>query len=287
MPGLLELALGLLLPALICGIALLAAQRGSEAVRFAVSGLAFAVAWFVAHLAWAGWPAWPSHDRTPGARDWLAWIVLACGVSALLVLVGVRANTLARLVRPICSAALPGFSLYVLTQRNGSWATPAVLALVILCVWSLADRWIPHVGGPRAPLALLVTATGVSLACLFCHSALIASLAGALAACLGAAVVLTLLVPTFHLRSSASGAIVLVLAGCLVNVGFFAFPTLPVWSALLLCGSLLAPALLDLRSKRREGAHGSWKDAALAAGIALAPAALAVWIAWTPGEEGL
>jgi hypothetical protein len=256
-------------------------------VRFALSGLAFAVAWFVAHLAWAGWPAWPSHDRTPGARDWLAWIVLAYGISRLLVLSGVPASALARLSRPIFSAAVPGFLLHVLAQRSGSWTPSLVVAVATLCVWTVADRWIPRVEGPRAPLALLVTATGVSLASLFCHSALIASLAGALATCLGAAVVLTLIVPTFHLRSSASGTIVLVLAGAIVNVGFFAFPTLPVWSALLLCGSLLAPALLDLRGQKQEGTHGSWKDAALAAGLALVPAALAVWIAWTPGEEAL
>jgi hypothetical protein len=207
--------------------------------------------------------------------------------AALLVLAGVRASALARFARPIFSAALPGLLLYVLTRRNGTWGTPAVLALVILCAWSLADRWIPRVDGPRAPLALLVTATGVSLASLFCHSALIATLAGALATCLGATVVLTLLVPAFRLRESASGAIVLVLAGCLVNAGFFAFPRLSVWSALLLCCSLLAPSLLDFRSRGGERIHGSWKDAALAAGLALVPAALAVWIAWTPGEEAL
>jgi hypothetical protein len=72
-----------------------------------------------------------------------------------------------------------------------------------------------------------------------------------------------------------------------VNAGFFAFPRLSVWSALLLCGSLLAPALLDFRRQDGDRAHGSWKDAALAAGLALVPAALAVWIAWTPGEEAL
>jgi hypothetical protein len=285
MPSLLELSLGLLLPALICGLVLLAAQRGNESVRFAASGLAFSVAWFVAYLAWAGWPAWPSHDRTPGARDWLAWLVLAYGISRLLVLSGVPANALARLSRPIFSVAVPGFLLHVLAQRNGSWTPSLVVAVATLCAWTVADRWIPRVEGPRAPLALLVTATGVSLASWFCHSALIGSLAGALATCLGAALVLTLIVPTFRLRSSASGAIVLVLAGTIVNVGFFAFPTLPVWSALLLCGSLLAPALLDLRGQNKADAHGSWKDAALATGLAFVPAALAVWIAWTPGVE--
>lgn len=285
MPGPLEFLLGILLPALLCGGLLAAAQRGGERVRSAGAGLAFGLAWFGAYVYWSGGlPAVPSAERTLPARDWLAWVVLVAGSSWLAVLAGVPAKTLALVSRPVLSAGLAGLSLRILAERSGSYWTPLLAAVSIFVAWRIAERWISAADGPRATLALCLSATGTSLASLFAHNSLIAALAGALAASLGAAAVLALLVPSFRLRSGAIAIVVLVLCGCLLNDVFFA--SFSRTGALLLVGSVLAPGLLELSSQGSVQPQHRWRDLLLAAGLALVPAALAVWIAWTPGEAG-
>jgi hypothetical protein len=283
MPGLSEIALGLFLPALFCGLILAAGELREGRLRGVAAGLAFGLSWFAAYLSWAGVPTWPSVGQDPAARDWLAWIVLLAGTSSLLGLAGLPARVLALVSRPVLSAALAGLSLTGWAMRRGSWAGPVVTFLAIWVAWTLAERWIPKAAGPRAPLALLLTAVGTSIASLFAQNAVFASLAGALAACLGASTVLALLSPSFRLETGASAVIALVLAGCVLNDWFFA--SLPPASGLLLAGSILAPGLLDLGGPREKRARASFREVLLAAGLALVPAVLAVWIAWTPGAE--
>jgi hypothetical protein len=279
MPGAREIGLGLLLPALLCGVLLLLAWRSpSERLRAAAAGPAFGLAWFAACVAWSGLPAWPSADRTPAAKDWLAWMALLAGLCP---------DRIARIARPLFSAALAYLLLHARAERTGSWNGVVLAAAATFLAWIGVDRWTRRVTGPRAPLALLVAATGVSLACLFVHSALVASLAGALAACLGAATVVAFLDRGFRLDAGATRVVVIVLAGSLASALAFSFPPLPAASAVLLGASALAPGLLDLRRRGEPGARGGWVEAIAAAGLALAPAALAVWIAWTPGEEDL
>jgi hypothetical protein len=273
-PGPIDFLLGILLPAIFCGGLLAAAERRGERLRSAGAGLAFGLAWFGAYVYWSGGlPAVPSADRTLPARDWLAWIVLVASVPS---------GRLSLVSRPILSAALAGLSLRILAERSGSYWTPVLAAASIWFVWRIAERWIAASDGPRAPIALCLSATGTSLASLFAHNSLIAALAGALAACLGAAACLALFVPSFRLRSGAVAVVMLVLCGCLLNDVFFA--SYARTGAVLLVVSVLAPGMLELSP--RDGARHAhrWRDVLLAAGLALVPAALAVWIAWTPGE---
>jgi hypothetical protein len=213
----------------------------------------------------------------------MAWVVLLSGCSWVAVAAGLPAKALSLVSRPVLSAALAGLSLRILAERNGSYLTPVLAAASILVVWTISERWIAASDGPRAPLALCLSATGTSLASLFAHNSIVAALAGALAACLGAAAALALLAPPFRLRSGAIAVVVLVLCGCLLNDVFFA--SFSRTGAVLLVGSVLAPGLLELSPKDAR-LHHRRRDALLAAGLALVPAALAVWIAWTPGEAG-
>jgi hypothetical protein len=285
MLGLLRIALGIFGPALFCGLLLTGAQRAGAGARTALSGVAFGTAWFAAYVALAGTPAWPSAEKIPAARDWLAWVVLLAALASLLHLTRIPARMLAAITRPVLSAALVVLSLRTWAERSGSWATLGLSFLVILSAWTAADRWIARADGPRAPLALLVAAIGVSLANHLAHSALLGAIAGALAASLAASTILAALVPSFRLLSGARAVIALVLAGCVLDG--LVFSDLPLASALLLTGAVLAPGLLDLRGARSEGigGRGSWKNALLGAALAFVPTALAVWIAWTPGED--
>jgi hypothetical protein len=274
-PGPYEFLLGILLPALLCAGLLAVAERGGERWRSAGASLAFGLAWFGAYVYWSGGlPAVPGADRTLPAKDWLAWVVLVASVPS---------GKLSLVSRPVLSAALAGLSLHILAERSGSYVAPVLCAAAILAVWTLAERWTRASDGLRAPLALCLSATGTSLASLFAHNSLIAALAGVLAACLGAAAVLSLLVSSFRLRSGAIAVVALVLCGCLLNDVFFA--SFSRTGAFLLVGSVLAPGLLELSPMGGAQPAHRWRYALLAAGLALVPAALAVWIAWTPGES--
>ena len=127
------------------------------------------------------------------------------------------------------------------------------------------------------PLALLAVAVGASLSILFSHSGLVAQLAGAMAACLGASAVVAFGDRRFRLRPAAVSVIVLVLGGCLLNGRFHS--GLQDSSALLLLGSFFAPWLADLPAL---GGAGPWKRI----GLAALPAAVAVALAWSPAGEG-
>jgi len=279
MPSLHTLAQGLLLPGVLCGLLLLVGERGGDRLRGALSGPAFGLVFLAAYAAWSGIPAWPGPDRILPARDWLAWTILAASVASLALPLE-TSRSAAVLFRLVFSAALAGFSLWARAEREGSFASPILVALAILALWILTDRWVLPAAGPRAPLALLLAATGTSLASLFAHSALIASLAGALAAGLGAALAVSLALPALRLRRGATGILVLVLSGCLVNVHFFA--QLPLASTLLLASAILAPGLVPGALK---AGTNRWRSALLGAVCALVPAVLGVWIAWSPDDS--
>ena len=283
MPGLFEIGLGILLPALLCFFLLAIARTRGAAARATLSGIAFAAPWSIAFCAFfRRLPTWPSAGKSPAASDWLAWLVLLAAIAALLYLASFPPRILAASLRFAFATALVLLTLARWAGRTDSWATLAVAFAALAIVWILADAWIASAEGPRAPIALAVAATSISLASLLGRSALLGALAGTLAACLAAAALLAMLRPRFRLPPSATLVVFLVLGGVLIQGCVFS--RLPRKSALLAAASLLAPGVLSLR---RPQAAESWRRTLLAGALALVPGALAVWTAWTPSDDDL
>lgn len=280
MPGLFEFGLGILAPALLCALLLALALPRSTGAHAALSGIAFGLPAAIAFCAISRrLPAWPTPGRTPAAADWLAWLVLLAALSSLLYLTAVQPRILAISLRLMLAAGIVLLTLARWAVRTDSWPTLAVFFLALAITWTLSDAWIARARGARPPIALAVAALSASLANLLGRSALLAALAGALVACLVAAAILATLRPGFRLPTSATAVIFLVLGGVLIQGCVFS--RLPWTSALFVAGSLLAPALLELR---RRSEIESWKRTLLAAALALLPGALAVWTAWIQYE---
>jgi hypothetical protein len=281
MPGLDVFALGILLPALVCGVLLLFSQKLSEGPRGAVQGVAFGGSWLITFVVFVpGLPATPFGARTPAGYDWLAWTVVAVTIGSILGLASVPERIYAAVVRPVLAAELVFSSLGRWASRSGSWTALALSFLALVAVWSAGDSWIRRGSGLRAAVALWIAAVAVSLANLFAGSALLGALPGGAAACLGAAAALAVLNPGFRFQASASAVVALVLGGCVVQG--LVFSRLPLASAFLLAASVVFPALADVRGR---GARSRWKDALLAAALAAVPAAIAVGLAWSPSED--
>lgn len=280
MPGLFELGLGILLPALLCALLLAIARARGARAHAALSGIAFGAPWAIAFVAfYRRFPAWPSSQRTPSASDWLVWLVLLAAFSSFLYFSSLPARILAMVLRLSFSAALVLLTLARWAERSDAWTTLAVCFLALAAVWTVSDAWIGRARGPRPPIALAVAAISASLANLLGRSALLGALAGAVAACLCAAALLATFRPGFRLPASATAVIFLVLGGVLIQGCVFS--QLPWTSALLVVGSLLAPGLSEVR---RSTDGESWKRTLLAFALALVPGAMAVLMAWTPDE---
>lgn len=268
MPGLRDLLLGVLLPAILCWVALLVGRRLVEPAGRALAGVAFGAGYLVAHLSFAGVPAWPSETTTPPARDWIAWTVLAATLLAW-----VPGRGLSSAIRILLAIALGWLSLR--TRAGISWPVIAGVCALLAAGTASAPALARRASGLSVPLALIATATGASFANLFSGSALLAQLAGAVAATLGASAAVALRDRRFRLSAPALGIVMLALGGCVLNGALYG--QLPAASALLLAGAVFAPWLAELPVL---GGPRTWKRVALA----VVPAAAAVALAWSPSE---
>lgn len=297
------LLLGVALPALVAAaaqiLAFLLARRSArqdaapsslDLARGAALGLAAGYA--AADVALQGWPTLPPTDST----RWTLWAALALGtLAAVEVLVaafvagpgksgrdGARFSWGTRArggFRGLVCAAMPALILRPLFGSTWSagegmlWAVGLAVALLGLAASS--EALVLRRPGAALPLALWATSAGSSIALVLSGSLLQGQLAGAIAATLGATIVLEWWRPESHAgRGLGHGATTLL--GALWIAGRF-YSELPASCAGLLVLSLVAPWAAELPPARRiEGRRA----ALLRLALALVPAALAALLAW-------
>jgi hypothetical protein len=272
-----DVCLGILVPALVAGILLLASTRAPTRLGRVLAAWALGTGYLCAHVGIIGWPAWPSPSVTPSARDYTAWAVVLWMVCSLTALASASPHAVVPILRAAFAALLVGVSLRTLIASSGAlW--PAILSFaLLLAAWASTDALVARSSGPVPLLALLVTMTCASIAVLLGHGALGGQLAGGMCASIGAGAVVARLAPRFQLAAGGVGAILLVLGGVLLSGVFFA--DLHWASALLVLASLAAPW-----SIARSTVERPWRAAIARAAIAavFGAAAIAVAMFTTP-----
>jgi len=258
------LLLGVALPGLVGLAAALACARGHDG-RIALP-LAVGFGVFAALVALVGWPAMPPVQAT----ERIGWF--SCAVAFLTIGNRVAAPSARGVVR--CLPPLLGAASVLGVQRL---AHPD--AIVLSGLGAAAATFVLRAGvervardreGPSGPFVLAATATAVAVALALTGSALLAQLAGAVAAAIGFAAVLTWMRP--HRRLSENGASVgAAILGALGFAGVLYGET-PVATALLLA---VAPWLGVAAATTRTSLRAAGVAAA-AATLAFAGAVIAI-----------
>ena len=269
---------GVLLPALIAGLALFVAWRpwrrgGAAAGGHWGGAIGLAAGYAVGHGLLAGWPAFPAVSST----QWLFWLAFgAMGIGLLDALV--RLPAAARWgIRGATSLLVGWILLRPLTATWGAGTSVLWILAVgagIFAFWSLADRAVRDRPGAGMPIAFLALTAGGSAVLLLSASALLAQLAGVVAATLGAAMVLAFWRPSVSLERGAVPVVGVLLPALWVSGHFYA--EMPLASAALL---LVAPAALWLGRIGPFRDWTRWKSALAHVGAVMAPVILALGLA--------
>lgn len=269
---------GVLLPALVAGIVLLAGGRGTSVVespRPFLGAMALGVGYLIAHIAIVGMPPVPFGEQQLPAQQWIAWFVLAAIVLAPL-------RGIERWASWVNAAYIAFFAVIVLRQSLANVPTETLprfgYTLAFYALWTATERLAARVRGPAVPAALVVAGTGISVSALMMHSASVAQLTGAVCAGLGAACVLGLVDARFQLAIGAVAVAMIVFASAIVNAAIY---DLPLTSIALLAAAIALPwigtlpAFAKLRPKQQTFVF---------AVLAAIPAGIAVWLAYAAGS---
>jgi hypothetical protein len=283
MPSLSDLIWGVLVPALVAGLLLLASGRGTpfeERPRPVFGAIALGLGYLVAHVAILSWPPIPGGEQQLGARDWIPWFVAGAIVLAPLR----NVKRLARFATPFYIALFSvlifrNTLMHVLPDGVGSLAIRFGLTLSLYGVWAATEKLALRVNGPAIPASLVVTGIAISLSALFSHIFTIAQQTGAVVAGLGAAGVLALLDKRASLPIGAVAIAMIVYACALVNAAIY---DLPRASWILLTISVLAPWLGESSRFARFSPN---KKCLVDMAFAAVPAIVAVWLAWEAGAR--
>ncbi len=284
-PG--PILLGVIASALTAGVVLLAgrllgAHRAPAPAPGSIEGLALSLGYAAGHPAAAGWPSLPPLE----AADWLFWLALATAAGSLaLAYLPRRAIWIPR---ALLAAAVPALVLWPL-RGGADWLVPlaaAGIAAAAAAAWGMTlDRVALRRPGASLPLILTVAAATTAVALLRSGSLRLAQLAGALAASLGAVLVLSL--GASPPRSLAGGG--LLTAGTVffgLWLAGWGYADLPAASAALLALSPIAAwALEEMGAVRRLGPRSSALVLLAAAAVPLAVALVLVWRATPPFTE--
>lgn len=280
MPSLTDLFLSTLVPALVCGtlLALIWASRASgveqSLARRHLQALAVAAGFFAGYLAIVGAPVLPSENRRLAALDWLPWLAIAALLVSLVQATGAGRRVPAWIYIGVVCVLVPTLSFLGRFASGAPWRDLVISAVLLFAAWRSTESLARRVLGPAVPIALLVVATGTSIATLLSHSAKIAQLDGALASSLGACMVVAI----WNRRlCSAGGTVAIamtVLGASWINAVHFA--DLPPLSAVLLIAALFTPWLAALG--RAVGTPSVKRGLALAL-LAAIPAVAAVLVA--------
>lgn len=279
MDGTTALIFGVLVPAVVAGAVLLFWARGKGEERPArtfIGALAFGIGYLVAYRFIYGLPNMPGANVQLTPHEWLAWFVLGA-----ILLAPVRdVASLARWSNPLYVAlfAVLTFRFPLANVLASDFAGLAIrfgLTLVMYMAWNASDKLAERLRGPALPTAWMVAGTGIALSALFARTALMAQLAGALTACLGAAAVVGWIDRGARFPSGAVAIAWIVFAGVLVTAGIY---DLEKTAIALLVVALLAPWLATRKTLERR----PLAQTLLACAAAAVPTAIALWIAYRP-----
>lgn len=243
MPPLLPILLDILPAVLLSAVVLVLGNRLAPPSRERNSSwpsLAIGGGYLAGHLALRGWRGWAPREST----DWIA--VCALGALAIGGLAWTRrsgrrsAFLLRWLVGSTAAWAVVGKVLLRQDSALTAWSELALIGLAAAIVWSVLETQATSAGVGLAAL-LCVVATGTSIALLLAESALLAQLAGGLAAALGAAVgVRVLFRAPLQIRAAVPVVVITLLALLLAGSVYARLPTA---SALLLGAAPLSVAV--------------------------------------------
>jgi hypothetical protein len=227
------------------------------------------------HAVTTGWPAFPPSEAT----QWLPYFALAAMALGVLDVFLRPAGSLRALIWILACTAL--LRLLLQPKFQYGWSLPqgvlwiGCLAAAMLVLASALDSAVRRDASISSQLVLTIVACGTGAALMLSGSMLLGQLAMALAAALGATMVVAFLLP----KGTEGRGIVPVSAALLASFwlcGCF-YADLPIASALLL-GAAPFPALLLIALSEKK--HISWKDILLRAGVVVIPVALSVFIAF-------
>lgn len=277
------LIFGVPVPAIIAGIVLFFG-RGSGEVRPArvfLGALALGAGYLIADSALAGIPRLPSASVQITMREWIAWFVLGAIVLApIRELAGIARWSNPLYVALFCVLTFRFPLANQLSSDVGGLAIRFGLTFALYVAWNASDRLAERLRGPALPAAWVVAGTGIALSALFSRSALLAQLAGAVTAGLGAAAVVGLVDKGTRFAAGAVAITWIVFAGVLVNGAIY---DLPRASIALLVIALLAPWCATAQKLERR----PWIQTLIALLASALPAGIAVLIAYnaTAGAE--
>jgi hypothetical protein len=248
---------GVLFPALLSGVVLAVGwrvwQRETTVSGSWTGAAAITVAFLAAFAVIEGTPVGvlPGGERTPSGLDWLFWIALGLGVlftfeerwsrrsvhllrglAGVILIEGVLRNTFARSWEGVTGVA---------------WL--AGLLAILLVSWWGAEALAHRRRGISSPLSLWATAATLAAVAGLSGSAKLAQLAGAVAAALGAAVVIGWWRPRFSFAGGAVSMTLLLLFGLALNAHFYSYTTGT--DALLLAAGPLMPMCMVLPGLKR------------------------------------
>jgi len=249
-PSVSDLLWGIVYPALAAGCiwAFIGGAWFKQDARW-VSSLAVATALMIAYVGLLQGPPL----EPVGALEWLFWIAAAGALFSPLETLGPRAAVLTR------SLFVGG--LLVLTlhrQYLNHWSGPdresvfpdvAICLAIGLCGWYAVERVAKRSPGSAAPLSLWAMAAALALCSLWSSTGVYAQLSGAVAAALGAAVVLAWIRPGTWFAGGGAGLAFALLFAIGIAVHYYA--QLDTTDALLLASAPFAGLLADLPPLRK------------------------------------
>jgi hypothetical protein len=287
--GLLAVVLpGILLPAVLCCIAMLMAWRPwqrSGAARMGLWGgpLGLGLGYLSAQLAVVGWPPFPAVEST----QWLFHLVVAATILGVLFSFWRAPGGAVWTVRLLLVGALLGSSLK--TPLTYSWGPGtatiwlAGLGVGMLALWDGMERLVARLPGPALPLALCVVAGIAALLLGMSASVLLGQLAGGLAAALAVSSAVAVWQPAVSFARGTTPVVVVVLCGLSLNGYFYA--ELDWLGALLVPLSPLVVWIARVRPLRQLNPVPRAVVAATAAFLVLTPAIVTTTIRFLSRAE--
>jgi len=269
---------GILIPALIAGIVLLVSARrarGEPAVPRPIAGaLALGLGYLVAHAGLKAFPAWPWSDDQLDMLSKVYWMI-----AAAILLAPLRGTSFLARYGNSLYVALFAILPYHYVRAAGEPRSGLDLAgfgsvLLVYGIWMSLERLASRRPGPSLPIALWGASVGTAAMLLANTSALQAQIVGSLAAGLGAAVVVALIVRGSHLASGAVAILAVAIGAGVRNAVIYDLPTV-CW--VLVAAAFAGPWLGEIPSLRQRSPRFAGLVAFLAAFV---PAAAAAWLAY-------